>query len=162
MNGFKKHRGLKRYYRNLATANDFDKAKKLDLGNPNTWFDRWHYHLDWCGYGNSSFNRRRPHLDKLFRHFDILVNKTKNLKSNFQLYAVLLDFDSASDALFLHTPNPNNSQFPFKVSDLKSVSTLRNKQLDDYINSLEGYEKLYGEAGEAFCLIFKKEVGLPF
>lgn len=162
MNGFKKHRGLKRYYRNLATENDFDKAKKLDFNSPDAWFDKWHTHFDWYGYGNDSFKRRKPHLDKLFRHFDILVDKTKSISPNFQLYAVLLDFDSASDALFLHTPNPNNSQFPFKVSDLQSVTTLKNKQLDNYINSLDGYEKLYGQAGEAFCLIFKKGVGQPF
>ena len=83
MNRFKKHRGLKRYYRNLATANDFDKAKRLDFNNPDTWFDRWHTHFDWYGYGNGSFKRRKPHLDKLFRHFDILVSKTKNLKPDF-------------------------------------------------------------------------------
>lgn len=162
MNGIRKHRGLKRYYRNLATRNDFDKATWLDFGNPETWFDNWHLHFDAKGYGNNSFKRRKPHLDKLFRHFDLLVERTKHLKTDFQLYAVLLDFDSYSDALFLHTPNPNNTQFPFKVSDLRSTTTLTNKQLNDYINNLEGYEKLYGQADEAFCLIYKKNVGQPF
>jgi hypothetical protein len=66
------------------------------------------------------------------------------------------------DALFLHTPNPNNSQFQFEISDLQLTSTLTNKQLNDYINNLEGYEKLYGKADEAFCLIFKNNVGQPF
>jgi hypothetical protein len=155
MNGFKKHR-------NLATANDFDKAKWLDFDNPETWFDKWHKHFDWYGYGNGSFKRRKPHLDKLFRHFDILVERAKNLKPDFQLYIVLLDFDSSSDALYLHTPNPNNSQFPFKVSDLQLTTTLKNNQLNDYINDLTGYEKLYGQADEAFCLMFKKHVGQPF
>ena len=77
MNGVKKHRGLKRYYKNLSTENDLDKATWLDFDNPETWFDNWHLHFDWKGYGNDSFKRRKPHLDKLFRHFDLLVNKTK-------------------------------------------------------------------------------------
>lgn len=162
MNGIKKHRGLKRYYKNLATGNDLDKATWLDFDNPETWFDNWHLHFDWKGYGNESFKRRKPHLDKLFRHFDLLVDKTKQLKTDFQLYSILLDFDSYSDALFLHTPNPNNSQFPFKIADLQLTTTLTNKQLNDYISNLDGYEKLYGQADEAFCLIFKKNVGLPF
>ena len=162
MNGFKKHRGNKRYYRNLAIENDIDKFTWLDLSSTDTWKKNWHQHFDWYGYGNESFKRRKPHLDKLFRHLDILVDKTKNLQSDFQLYTVLLDFHSSSDALFLHTPNPNNSQFPFKVSDLQLTTTLTNKQLNDYVNSLDGYEKLYGQAGEAFCLIFKKNVGKPF
>jgi hypothetical protein len=162
MNGIRKHRGLKRYYRNLAIKNDFDKATWLDFENSATWFDNWHLHFDWKGYGNDSFKRRKPHLDKLFRHFDMLVDRTKRLKTDFQLYAVLLDMDSSNDALFLHTPNPNNSQFPFQFSDLELTSTLTNKNLNDYINNLDGYEKLYGKADEAFCLIFKKDVGQPF
>ena len=101
-------------------------------------------------------------MDKLFRHFDILVDRTRTRKTDFQLYAVLLDFDSASDALFLHTPNPNNSQFPFEVSELRPTTTLKNKNLNEYIATLNGYEKLYGEADEAFCLLFRKNVGKPF
>lgn len=101
-------------------------------------------------------------MDKLFRHFELLIDKTKKLKQDFQLYSILLDFDSHSDALFLHTPNPDNNQFPFKISDLTLETTLTNKQLIDYINNLEDYKKLYGKAGEAFCLIYKKNVGQPF
>ena len=163
MNGIRKHRGLKRYYKNLATQIDFEKNSwEIDFNDPKSWFDNWHLHFDWKGYGNYSFKRRKPHLDKLFRHFNYIEEKTRNLESEFQLYAVLLDFDSYSDALFLHTPNPNNSQFPFKIEDLQKTTTLSNQQLNDYINNLDGYEKLYGKAGEAFCLIFKKDVGQPF
>ena len=162
MNGSKKKRGLRRYYKNLDVKNDLDKATWLDFRNPKTWFDNWHLHFDWKGYGNDSFKRRKPHLDKLFRHFDLFVDKTKNLKTDFQLYAILLDFDSYSDALFLHTPNPNNSQFPFKISDLQVSTTLTNNQLNEYVNKLEDYEKFYGKADEAFCLLFKKNVGSLF
>ncbi|GEL10113.1 hypothetical protein SAMN05192550_0864 [Flavobacterium glycines] len=162
MKGIKKHRGLKRYYKKLATENDLNKATWLDFDNPENWFDNWHLHFDNKGYGNDSFKRRKPHLDKLFRHFDLLVDKTKRLKTEFQLYSIILDFDSYSDALFLHTPNPNNTQFPFKILDLQSTTTLKNKELNEYINNLDGYEKLYGKADEAFCLIFKKNVGQPF
>lgn len=163
MNGIRKHRGLKRYYKNLATQIDFEKNSwEIDFNDPKSWFDNWHLHFDWKGYGNYSFKRRKPHLDKLFRHFNYIEEKTRNLESEFQLYAVLLDFDSYSDALFLHTPNPNNSQFPFKIEDLQKTTTLSNQQLNDYLNNLDGYEKLYGKAGEAFCLIFKKDVGQPF
>jgi hypothetical protein len=162
MNGIRKHRGLKRYYKNLATENDLDKATWLDFDNPKTWFENWHLHFDCKGYGNDSFKRRKPHLNKLFRHFDLLVDKTKKLKIDFQLYSILLNFDSYSDALFFHTSNPNNRQFPFKISDLQLTTTLTNNQLNDYINNLNGYEKLYGQADEPFCLIFKKNVGQAF
>ena len=162
MKRIKKQRGLRRYYKNLALQNELETATIPDFDNPNAWFDNWHLHFDWKGYGNSSFKRRKPHLDKLFTHFELLIDKTKKLRGDFQLYAILLDFDSAHDALFLHTPNLNNSQFPFKISGLQSATTLVNNQLNDYIDNLHGYEKLYGRAGEAFCLISKKDIGQPF
>ncbi|MDB5091008.1 MAG: hypothetical protein JWR09_5002 [Mucilaginibacter sp.] len=162
MERIKKHRGLKRYYKNLAIKNDFDKMDWLELDNPESWVDNWHLHFDWKGYGNNSFKRRKPHLDKLFRHFNILVEKTKNLKTGFQLYTILLDSGSDSDALFLHTPNQNNSQFSFQISDLQLTTTLTNTPLNDYIDQLVGYEKMYGQADEAFCLIFKENVGQSF
>lgn len=156
----KRHRGLKRYYMNLAIHNDFDKMTWLDFEKPEIWFDNWHIHFDCLGYGNNSFKRRKPHLDKLFRHFDILVDKTKGLKTDFQVYIILLDFDSYSDALFLHTPNPNNHPLPFTINDLQHESTLKNKQLSQYIENLNGFEKLYGQADEAFCLLYKKGIGI--
>jgi len=163
MNGIRKHRGLKRYYRNLATTNEFDEyTQDISFEKPETWFDYWHRHFDNYGYGNDSFKRRKPHLDKLLRHFGILVEKTKNLKVDFQIYAVLLDHNSISDALFFHAPNPNNSQFPFQISDLVEKSTLTNKELDIYLDQLTGYKKLYGEAEESFCLLYKEGIGVAF
>jgi len=134
----------------------------LAFEDPNTWFDNWHVHFDCYGYGNNSFKKKKPHLDKLFRHFDLLVDKTNKLKTDFQLYSIILDSDSYSDALFLHTPNPNNSQFPFLIESLKRDSTLKNKELNEYIEKLIGFEKLYGQADEAFCLLYKKGIGIEF
>ncbi|GAB2978082.1 hypothetical protein GCM10027049_11840 [Mucilaginibacter puniceus] len=163
MKGYKKFRGLKRYYLNLPTENDLDKIDFFDFAKPESWPKDWHIHFDWYGFGNNNFKKRKPHLDKLFRHFDMISEKTKDSNSrDFQLYAILLDNDSAHDALFFHTPNVNNDQFQFKVSDLQLTSTLKNKPLNDYIDNLAGYEKLYGQADEAFCLIFKKNIGQSF
>ena len=156
----KKHRGGKRYYRNLAIQNDFKKWEWLDFSrNPDNWFDCWHWHCDWKGYGNLSFKRRKPHLEKLFRHFEILAENTKYLKSEFQLFILLLDFDSHSDAIYLHTPNPNNSEFPIKWKDVSQTNTLTNTELRNHIEQLSGYEKLYGKAEEAFCILYRKNVG---
>lgn len=158
----KRHRGLKRYYKKLTIQNDFEKMTWLNLADQNTWLDNWHIHFDWYGYGNNSFKRRKPHLDKLFRHFDLLSVKTKQLKADFQLYSIILDFDSSNDALFLHTANPNNNQFPLKIEELSNQTTMKNKQLNEYLGELKGFEKLYGQADEAFCLLYKKNIGIPF
>lgn len=117
MNGIKKHRGLKRYYKNLALKiNDWS---GLNFTDPElAWFDRWHTHFDWKGCGNNSFKKRKPHLDRLFRHFELLKQQVKNLKTDYQIWATILNFESASDALYLHTPNPNHKNFPLKIKNL--------------------------------------------
>ena len=179
MIGFKKHRGLKRYYKNLATKVDLEKIDHLNFNSRQSWFDHWfvqfnlnplgnnqawfyhfHLHFDWYRFGNKNFKARKPHLDKLFRHFGILAEITKELKTNFQLYAVLLDYDSGSDALFLHPPHSDNDEYQYL--DLQLTTTLTNKLLNGYIDNLTGYEKRYGQGGEAFCLLFKENVGQPF
>lgn len=160
MNRLKKHRGLRRYYKNLRVKNSNWSA--LNFDDPeHAWFDLWHTHFDWRGYGNNSFKKRKPHLDKLFRHFDLLAEKAKSLQTDYQIWATLIDFDSYHDALFLHTPNPNHSNFPWTIKDLSRTTTLSNKELNYYIDGLTGYEKRYGQADEAFCVLFKKNLGIP-
>ena len=155
----KKFRGQKKYFKRLKTDNDLDKAVWLNFDEPNIWLDNWHLHFDWKGLGNKSFKKRKPHLDKLIRHFEILEKETKKLQKDFQLYAVLLDNDSYYDALFVNTENPNN-KFPWKYDNLITKSNLTNTNLEKYLNTLEGFEKLYGVADENFCVIYKKEIGI--
>lgn len=157
----KKHRGLRRYYKTLATVNDFDKITWLDFNDDNTWFDNWHLHFDWHGYGNTSFKRRKPHLDKLFRHFDLLEEKTRALKIDFQLYAVLYEWSSYDDALFLHTANPNGSEFPLELENPIKDNILKNAPLCDYITALTSYEKLFFDEEEPYCVLYKEGIGVP-
>jgi len=157
----KKHRGLRRYYKNLAIQNEFERTGYLEyLKDSDAWFDYRHWHFDWKGMGNSSFKKRKPHLDKLFRHFEILAEEVKYLNIEFQLFAVILDSHSASDALFLHSPNPNGSEFPLIWENISEKCTLKNKGLIDYLNQQNEYEKLYGIGDEPFCILFKRNVGI--
>jgi len=157
----KKQRGLKRYYRNLAIQNDFD-GMQLDFSK---WFDMWHLHFDWEGFGDNSFKRRKPHLDKLFRHFEILAEMTKEFRQEFHLFAVIYEYASNSDSLYIHTSHPNPHRgFPLDYTDLSTLDTLANKDLQNYLDNLVGYVKLYrkGEDGcEAHCVLYKSNVGLP-
>lgn len=47
----------------------------------------------------------------------------------------------------------NESNFPFRISDLTSKSNLKNKLLNDYLSNLNSYELLYEQAEEKFYLI---------
>ena len=158
----KRHRGLKRYYENLSTQVDFDKYIELKFDDPSGWPTNLHLHFDWNGYGNNRFKRREPHLDKLFRHFDLMAEKINGTPFNYNLYAVILDNESSSDALFMNHADWVNDQLGFKPESLSIVNTLKNTALKNYIDNLGGYEKLYGVAGEAFCMLYKKDSSSPF
>ena len=155
----RKHRGRRRYYQNIkkqkenwSGLNFTDKDKAC--------FDLWHTHFDWKGYGNDSFKRRKPHLDKLFREFAVLEEKAKSIKTEYQIWATLLDYESGDDALFLHTPNPTQDNFPWKIKDLSSKNNLTNSDLAEYVNNLSGYKILFGQADENYCVVFKDNVGV--
>jgi len=154
----RKRRGLKRYFRKLAGHNDLEKLIALTF-EKESWFDLWHSHYDWEGLGNNSWKRRKPHLDTLFRNFDLYPDRLKTIEKPFHLFIHLNDFDSSDDAVFIHTENPNQSSFPYKA-DLTDKCTLTNKQLISYINQKKGFEKLFGIAeNEGYCILYKKGVG---
>jgi hypothetical protein len=158
----KKQRGLNRYYRKLEFDNDFNYFQWLNLQDVETWQYMQHWHFDHKGYGNNSFKKRKPHLDKLFRHFEWLSNSIELVNADFQLYAVILDFESSSDALFLNQIYHGDNHFNLKAENLSAITTLRNESLNHYLGRLDGYEKLYGRGNEAFCLIYIKNTGKGF
>jgi hypothetical protein len=153
----RKHRGLKRYYKNLYIKNisefELDKAAQ-------EWFYLMHIHFDNRGYGNNSFKKRKPHLDKLMKQYDLLSEDVKHLKTDYQIWATILDYDSQSDALFLHTPNPDHDSFPHKIKNLSENNNLTNAALANYINNLSGFKVLFGQAGENYVVLFKEEFGV--
>lgn len=99
-----KNRGQRRYYKNLKEKDDLGLISELKLECSECWYNLWHIHFDENGYGNNSFRKRKAHLDRLFRHFDLIAEKYLNLEREFQLFAVVFDRLSSEDGLYIHTP----------------------------------------------------------
>jgi hypothetical protein len=87
---------------------DFD-----SLLDENSWYDLWHTHFDWDGDGNHGIEARRPFLQELFRVFGLIQNRVSNWKRPTQVWVVILEKDASQDAVYLHTPNPNQNNFPY-------------------------------------------------
>lgn len=99
-------RGQRRYYRSLARdAGRFTVA-------PGSWSDYMHWHVDWRGMGNRSWRARRAHLAALFTLFRRLVSQSAGWPWEHQVWLLIAPSDSAQDAVYLHTPNPNADNFP--------------------------------------------------
>jgi hypothetical protein len=78
------------------------------------WFDLWHIHVDSTGAGNQSPTLRHEYLEQLFTTFNQLCNRIRNWKKPRQTWVLIDAIDSSQDAVYLHTENPNDENFPYE------------------------------------------------
>ncbi len=76
------------------------------------WCDFSHEHFDWQGFGDRSWLDRRRHLAVLLKAFRRAQIELSNYQGEYQLFASITPGDSAGDAIYVHTPNPNGTPFP--------------------------------------------------
>lgn len=97
-----------RYYRQLVRKR---RSFAVDLENE-SWFDMWHQHFDWHGYGDQGWRDRRRHLSALIEALSRAVVQLSAVGKPYQAFAVVNPGASSEDALYIHTPNPNGTDFP--------------------------------------------------
>lgn len=130
----KKFRGKRRYFRNLWRAvalGHYD----LDFGNEG-WFDLWHTHLDFFGVGNNSLKIRREHIKAHLALYKNLIEKLDTLDKPYQSWIKLDDEDAGLDAVYIHTSNPNEDNFPLNIENL-NWNCIIAKSFKDLINLKE-------------------------
>jgi hypothetical protein len=97
-----------RYYFDLKRkTNTF----QVELG-PKQWCDLWHQHFDWKGFGDKGWLHRRRHLTALLVALSRARQELTNAAIPYQVFASLHLNDSGSDAIYVHTENPNGTPFP--------------------------------------------------
>jgi hypothetical protein len=84
---------------------------RLEHG-PDSWWDLWHYHADWPGWGNISWRYRLEHIRALAQVFSAISREASRFTTPFQTWIYLSGRDAGADATYLHTPNRNKSSFP--------------------------------------------------
>jgi hypothetical protein len=98
---------------------------KVDMARKR-WCDLSHQHLDWDGFGNTSWRDRRRHLAALLHAFRRAQVELASFSGEYQLFVSVTPDDSGNDAVYIHTPNPNQTPFPMvplgeRVSNLPSL-----------------------------------------
>jgi hypothetical protein len=94
----------------------------LDL-RPDMWWDLWHYHADWDGWGNRGWRLRCEHLRALATVFQAIASRSQEFHLPFQAWIFLSGVDAGADATYLHTPNPNAQNFPLRLPEIRFDST---------------------------------------
>ena len=93
----RKLRGKKRYYRKLSK---WAESFKLDLSDPDDWYDFWHYHVDSRAHGNQSGRERNLHLAALFTAFENTLRQLQDYKHPYQIWLSFMAKNACQDALF--------------------------------------------------------------
>lgn len=115
--GRRRFRGRKRYYQSIQTKpQDF-----LPDLSPEHWYDFWHYHADWPGYGNLGWKHRKAHIRAHCLVFANFVRLLADYSQPYQLWLYLDVEDSGQDAAYFHTPNPNGDgdHFPATLPNVQ-------------------------------------------
>jgi hypothetical protein len=135
----KKFRGKKRYFRNLWRK---VKANNLLLVEE-SWFDFWHIHLDFSGIGNESVKVRREHIKAQITLYKNILKQLKTFEKPFQSWICIHEEDTGSDAVYIHTRNPNDDYFPHSVYELNWNCSIPNtfRDLIDLNEFNVGYYK---------------------
>jgi hypothetical protein len=108
----RKLRGKRRYFRQVAAR----AAAFTITPGPGRWWDLWHYHADWPGWGSVRWSYRRQHLAALGVVYATVCRAAPRFTTPFQTW-VALSTGAGGDATYVHTPNPNADDFPFVAVD---------------------------------------------
>jgi len=125
-----KLRGKKRYYRNLVNE---EPPAGLNFDDPDkNWFDLYHQHIFNKDFNNHSWKSRKQHLDALFDLSDKYEKLLIKFQKDYQYWIYINETDSDLDAIYLHTENPNNSEFPLKVKNSPELRS-ENTNIEEYL-----------------------------
>lgn len=149
----KKLRGLRGYFRGV-----FNKAASFNLDvSDGAWYDFWHYHPDWEGYGNLNWPMRARHIDAPALLFTRFASQLSQYPKPYQLWIYLDVNDAAQDAVFVHTPNPNRDDFPMVADSaewgLSEVSAY-------FERLLPGCRLRAGRWGNSGLCVYSPDVGI--
>lgn len=154
-----KFRGKKRYFRELEIRASGDQ-NNLDFSNDG-WFDLWHTHLDFFGVGNIRPKYRREHINAHLALYNDLLKKLDSFEKPYQSWIELNEKDAAVDAIYIHTPNPNENNFPLEITDL-----ILNSSIPDYLNGLINQEEFnvgyYKWGSDGNYIVQYKDKGITF
>ncbi|MGE7625331.1 hypothetical protein ACQKMD_20695 [Viridibacillus sp. NPDC096237] len=100
--------------------------------------------MDFWGYGNNSVKIRKAHIKAYLSLYCKLEEKLEEWGKTYQLWIEISNEDAGADAIYIHSVNPNEDNFPFKISNLSRCDKLP-VYLRDVIN-LNEYKVDYYES----------------
>jgi len=79
-------------------------------------YESWHQHFDWEGRSNQIGRERDKHIKAIFTAFEKVLEQLKDYKDPCQAWLSFSARRPTQDALYFHTPNPNQDNFPYQFN----------------------------------------------
>jgi len=136
---------------NLLNNMDFTGGKR-------SWFDLWHTHMDWDGEGNADWLTREKYLLASIAFYKKAAGKMYGYPHPFQMWIIVDTNDSGEDAVYIHSPNPNEDNYPIKLEPVK------NPQVDPEITKLfakHGFDPMVHKGQEDYYYFVRISTGDP-
>lgn len=153
-----KFRGKKRYFRELDIRSSGSQYN-LDFSNDG-WFDLWHTHLDFFGIGNRP-KYRKQHANAHLALYKDLVKEMDTFEKPYQSWIVFNQNEASLDAVYIHTPNPNEDNFPLEIEDL-----ILDPPIPVYLKGLINKEEFnlgyYKRSSDGNYIVQYKDKGITF
>ncbi len=121
--------------------------------DPDDWFDYWHTHPDCDGKGNSKPENRIRANELTYALLQNAEKITEHRKNTIQCWAIITE-DSMNNSVYIHTKNPNGTEFPFTYKDVKW--NINNQEIEQIIDSSNHQIGLYVGEHENTYYIRKK------
>lgn len=136
----------------LVEVNTFDLQLDHDY-----WFDFFHTHLDFWGVGKNSLKIRREHIKAHVALYNRTLKLLEGFEKPYQTWICIYEQDPALDAVYIHTPNPNDHNFPHKIEELEWNGKLPHTFKD--LIDLQQFDVAYlqTEYGEEFYIQSKEQ-----
>jgi hypothetical protein len=158
----RKFRGKGRYFRDIIR-----KAESFSITPRNgNWWEFWHYHADWPGWGNLGWKIRLEHLQALAIVFRQICRAKLEFTTPFQTWIHLDAADAGCDATFLHTPNGNRDNFPWKPIRVKESISKVDPVIQQLFSDVPIRMVFFNNAEpssppNASCIIYSPDIGVP-
>ena len=88
------------------------------------WCDLWYTHFDWDGDGDAGWVMRRLYLNAVLRALNRARLELQGASTPYQLFAGIYPRSSGDDAIYVHTANPNSTEFPVQFEGTLEVQSL--------------------------------------
>ena len=159
-----KKRGLRRYYKKLATRNPV-----LDLLHnreyQNFGYDYEHIHIN--DYVLTRWKEIKAHIEALCRQLKLVKDYINECPPTFQMwgYVCFQREYGCQVILYMHTPNGDANGYPADFSNFSSIPTITKSEISNYFQSKikDGFNLYYSINcdNEPEILISHSEIGEP-